>query len=157
MQQFTMRKTLVISLFSTLALIGLLTNCKKTSTPPVSELIAKVWTVSKVEANGTTVYTRGGTSNVQDYSNFRLDLSTGNTVKYTEFDKSVFNGQYTLPSDTQLTLINLNPAPTGTGSNGSGTISYVINSIDESNLKITRTTASVKTGGTTNVYTLTSP
>lgn len=152
-----MRKTLVISLFSTLALIGLLTNCKKPSTPPVSELIAKVWTVSKVESNGTTVYTRGGSTNAVDYSNFRLDLSTGTTVKYTEFDKNVFNGNYTLPSDTQLTLTNLNPAPTGTGPNGSGTISFTINAIDENNLKITRTTTSVKTGNTTNVYTLTNP
>lgn len=149
-----MRKTLVISLFSTFILVGLLTNCKKPSTPPVSELIAKAWTVSKVEESGTTVYTRGGTSNIRDYSKFRLTLSsTTTTANYTDWDGTPTTGQYTLPSDMQLTLSNLTPVPTGTG----GTISYTINAIDESNLKITRTTTSVKTGNTTNVYTLTTP
>lgn len=155
-----MRKTLVISLFSTLLLVGLLTNCKKPSTPPVSELIAKAWTVSKVEESGTTVYTRGGTNNIRDYSKFRLTLSsTTTTVNYTDWDGTPTTGQYSLPSDTQLTLTNLTPAPTGTttGTGTGGTISYTINAIDENNLKITRTTTSVKTGNTTNVYTLTNP
>ena len=156
MQQFTMRKTLVISLFSTLVLVGLLTNCKKPAAPPVSELIAKAWTVSKVEENGTTVYVRGNTNNFRDYSKFRLNLGAPPAVTYLDWDgipAAGIIGQYSLPSDTQLTLSNLTPQPTGT----TGTISFIINAIDENNLKITRTTISVKTGNTTNVYTLTNP
>ena len=148
-----MRKTSVIALLLATVFVGLLTGCKKSPPPPVSELIAKVWTVSKVEENNVTVYTRGAASNVRDYSNFKLNLSSPPSVSYTEYDKNTFNGQYTVPSDTRLVLSNLNPQPTGSN----GTVEFTINSIDESNLKLTGTTPSPKTGNTTNVYTLTSP
>ena len=148
-----MRKTLYISLLSVVTLFSLLSGCKKTTTAPVSERIAKAWTAKTVDENSTTVYTRGVTSNVRNYASFKLDLSAPPIVKYTEFDGNTFSGQYSVPSETRLVLTGLNPAPTGTN----GTIEFTINSIDDTNLKLTRTTASQKTGNTTNVYTLTNP
>lgn len=149
-----MRKTSAIALLLATVFLSSLTGCKKETTQPVSELIRKVWTVSKVEENNVTVYNRtGGTTNVRDYSKFRLDLSNPPTVTYTEYENSVFNGKYSLPTDQRLLFTDLTPQPTGSN----GTVEFTINSIDESNLKITRTTTSPKTGNTTNVYTLTSP
>lgn len=147
-----MRKTFVITLLAAVAFVGLVTGCKKPSPPPVSELIAKVWTASKVEANNVTVYTRGVANPVYDYSKFMLDLSKPPAVSYTELG-STFLGKYTVPTDTKLLLTDLNPQPSGTN----GTIEFIINSLDENNLKITRTDNSVKTGNTKNTYTLTSP
>ncbi|UFH55465.1 hypothetical protein [Spirosoma sp. KNUC1025] len=148
-----MRKTSVSVLFSAIVFVGLLAGCKKESTPPVSELIAKVWTASKVEENNVTVYTKGATGNIRDYTKFSLDLSSAPTAKYTDYDGVQSTGKYSLPSDTRLSITDMNPQLTGTN----GTIEFTINSIDANNLKITRTTTSVKTGNTTNVYTLTSP
>lgn len=148
-----MRKTFVITLLAATGFIGLVTGCKKASPPPVSELIAKVWTASKVEENNVTVYTRGVANPVHDYAKFRLDLSKAPAVSYTELDGNTFVGKYSVPTDQRLVLTELNPQPTGTN----GTVEFTINSIDENNLKITRTGTSVKTGGTTNIYTLTSP
>ncbi|WP_420146982.1 hypothetical protein [Spirosoma sp.] len=146
-----MRKTSVIVLFSAIVLAGLLSGCKKDSAPPVSELIAKVWVPSKVEENNVTVYTRGATGNIRDYSKFIIDLSTAPTAKYTDYDGILSTGKYSVPTDTQLLITDMNPQLSETG----GTLEFTINSIDENNLKITRTKGSVKTGNTVNVYTLT--
>ncbi|MVM40072.1 hypothetical protein GO730_24695 [Spirosoma sp. HMF3257] len=148
-----MRKTYFVAFLSVLTLFSLLMGCKGNKVAPVSERIAKVWTASKVDENSTTVYTKGGTNNIRNYTGFKLDLSAAPTVKYTEYDGNTFTGQYSLPDDNTLKLTNLNPSPTG----DNGTITFTINSIDDSNLKLTRTTASQKTGNTTNVYTLTNP
>ncbi|QMW02409.1 hypothetical protein [Spirosoma foliorum] len=149
-----MRKTYSIAFLSVLTLFSLLVmGCGGSKVAPVSERIAKVWTASKVDENSTTVYTKGGTTNIRNYTSFKLDLSSPPTVVYTEFDGNKFTGQYSLPDDNTLKLTNLNPSPTG----DNGTITFTINSIDDSNLKLTRTTASQKTGNTTNVYTLTNP
>lgn len=148
-----MRKTQFVAFFSAVALLSLMTGCNKNKVAPVSERIAKVWTASKVDENSTTVYTKGGTSNIRNYTKYSLDLSKPPTVVYTEYDGNTFTGQYSLPDDNTLKLTNLNPSPTG----DNGTLTFTINSIDDNNLKLTRTTASQKTGGTTNVYTLTNP
>ncbi|GAB2571371.1 hypothetical protein GCM10027190_21730 [Spirosoma areae] len=129
-------------------------GCGGSKVAPVSERIAKVWTASKVDENSTTVYSRGGTANVRNYASFKLDLSKAPTVTYTEFDGNTFTGQYSVPSDDKLVLTNLSPSPTGVAN---GTIEFRIDSIDDTNLKLTRTTASQKTGNTTNAYTLTNP
>ena len=142
-----------ISFFSALLLLSVLMGCGGNKVPPVSERIAKIWTASKIDENSTTVYTKGGTGNIRNYAGFKLDLSAPPTVKYTEYDGNTFVGQYSVPDDNTLKLTNLNPSPTG----DNGSITFTINSIDDSNLKLTRTTASQKTGGTTNVYTLTNP
>ncbi|WP_080059530.1 hypothetical protein [Spirosoma aerolatum] len=150
-----MRKTYFIGFFSVVSVFSLLMGCKGNKVAPVSERIAKIWTASKVDENSTTVYTKGATSNIRDYSKFSLDLSKAPTVVYKDYDGATvsFTGQYSLPDDNTLKLTNLNPAPTGTN----GTITFTINSIDDNNLKLTRTDVSQKTGGTTNVYTLTNP
>ncbi|GAB3539575.1 hypothetical protein [Spirosoma fluminis] len=148
-----MRKIPFLAFLSVITLISLLTSCNGDKTPPVSERIAKVWTARVVDENTQTVYTRGGTANVRNYTNFKLDLSSAPTASYTEFDGNTFRGQYSVPSDDRLVLTNLTPVPTGTN----GTIEFTINSISDTELKLTRTTTSQKTGGTTNVYTLSNP
>lgn len=151
--ELIMRKTQSIAFFSALALFSVILSCKSNKVAPVSERIAKVWTASKVEENSTTVFTKGATNNIRNYAGFKLDLSAPPTARYTEYDGNVFVGQYSVPNDNTLTLTNLNPSPTG----DNGSITFTINSIDDTNLKLTRTSASQKTGGTTNVYTLTNP
>ncbi|AQG82595.1 hypothetical protein [Spirosoma montaniterrae] len=144
--------TLFTFLAATL-IFGLLTGCRGKKVAPVSERIAKVWTAQKVDENNTTVYTRGAASNVRNYATFRLDLSKPPTVEYTEFDGNKFTGQYSVPSDSRLVLSSLNPAPTGTN----GTIEFTISDLGDNSVKLTRTTASQKTGNTTNIYTLSNP
>lgn len=153
MQHFTMRKTSLIAYLSATLFVGLLMGCKGDKTPPVSERIAKIWTARSVDENSVTVYTKGGASNVRDYSKFTLNLSSAPTVNYTEFDGNTFVGQYSVPTDTRLVLTNLSPSPSGTN----GSIEFTINSISDNELVITRTTTSQKTGGTINKYTLTTP
>ncbi len=148
-----MRKTYSIAFLSLVTLFSALMGCNGKKIAPVSERIAKVWTASKVDENKVTVYTKGGATNVRNYTAFKLDLSTPPTVKYTEFDGNVFVGKYSVPSDTRLVLTELTPSPTG----ANGTIEFTINSIDDTNLSLSRTTASQKTGNTTNDYTLTNP
>lgn len=129
-------------------------GCPSSKTPPLSERIAKAWTARVVTENGNTVYTRGGTSNLRTYNNFKLDLSSAPTVRLTEFDGNTFVGTYSVQDNPQqLTLTALQPSPTGT----SGSIVYTINSISDTELVLARTTTSQKTGGTSNVYTLSNP
>ncbi len=90
---------------------------------------------------------------MRNYAGFKLDLSTPPTVKYTEVDGNLFTGQYSVPSDSRLVLTNLTPAPTGTN----GTIEFNISNLTDNSVVLTRTTASQKTGNTTNVYTLSNP
>ena len=149
-----MRKTSLIAFLSVIALSNLLTGCKKAKVAPVSERIAKVWTAQKVDENSVTVYTKGVTPFVRNYSSFRLDLSKPPAVTYTEFDNNTFTGQYSVPSDNQLVLTNLTPSPSGITN---GTITFTIGDLTDSSVKLTRTTASQKTGNSTNAYTLTTP
>ncbi|GAB3731572.1 hypothetical protein [Spirosoma lituiforme] len=150
-----MRKTHYIAFLSIATLLGTLAGCSGNKPAPVSERIAKIWTASKVDEGKITVYTRGGASNVRNYAPFKLDLSQAPIVRYTEFDGNTFVGKYSLPTDTQLVLTDLNPAPTT--SDNSTTIEFTINSIDDNNLSLSRTKTSLKTGGTLNDYTLTNP
>lgn len=149
-----MRKTHYIPFLSLLILLGALMGCSGSKPAPVSERIAKIWTASKVDENKITVYTRGGASNVRNYTAFKLDLSQAPTVRLTEVDGNTFVGKYSLPTDNRLVLTDLNPVPTGLTT---GTIEFTINSIDDNNLSLSRTTTSQKTGGTLNDYTLTNP
>ncbi|MFD2572359.1 hypothetical protein ACFSUS_17095 [Spirosoma soli] len=148
-----MRKNYFTAFLLALSFLGLLTGCGGSKTPPLSERIAKVWTARVVNYGTNTVYTRGATSNVQNYANYKLDLSKPPTVEYTELDNNKFVGQYSVQGDTRLILTNLNPSPTG----DNGTIEFKIDGISDNELKITRTTASVKTGNTINSYTLSNP
>jgi hypothetical protein len=141
-------------LFLSLGLFSLsITSCQE-KVKPVSERIAKVWTPTSVKEGATVVYTKGGTGNIRaGYSNFSLNLSSSPSATLKEFDNNSFSGQFEA-TDTKLTLKSLSPQPTGTG----GTIEYTIISINNegTELKLTRTTPSQKTNGTTNEYTLVS-
>ena len=150
-----MKTILLAARFAMVVASLLLLGCgSPTKVTPVSERIAKVWTASKVNQNTATVYTKGGTANsVPGYSNFRLDLSGPTTVRYTEFDNSTFTGTWSVPSDNRLVLTGLTPAPTGTG----GTIEFTIGTLNDTQLELTRTSASPKTGGSLNTYTLSNP
>ncbi|GAA4468222.1 hypothetical protein GCM10023189_53160 [Nibrella saemangeumensis] len=148
-----MKKSLFATLLSILVIGILAVGCKKPAPPPVSERIAKNWTARIVQENSTTVFTRGGTNNAKPgYSNFRIDLSTA-TATLREVDNNTFTGQWEVQGENKLILKNLTPQPTGTN----GTIEFTIDSISDTELKLTRTTASQKTGGTMNVYTLSNP
>lgn len=135
-----------------LALIA--TGCKK-KVKPVSERIAKTWTAESVKHASTTVYTKGAASNsVPGYSGFKLSLSSsGNTVAYTEWDGTTFNGTWELQGDQTLILKNLVPQPSGSG----GTVEFSILSIDNSKLVLKNLKESKKTGNTINEYSLTNP
>lgn len=137
--------------------IFLMSGCKP-SAKPLSEVIGRVWSAQTVKEGSTTVYTKGGASNTRaGYVNFRLDLSSPTAVSYKEFDGNTFTGQWEVlesAAGNTLTLKSLAPQPpTGT----SGTIQFTINSASETELVLTRTTASQKTGGTINNYALVSP
>ncbi|WP_373512240.1 hypothetical protein [Persicitalea sp.] len=134
--------------------VGLLTlGCKK-KVPPLTERIAKVWSANTIKEGSTTVYTKGGASNAKPgYSNYKLAINQDGTVTYTEFDGNTFTGQWELNGESKLILKNLNPQPTGTN----GTIEFDITSFEDGMMTLTRTTSSVKTGGTINQYTLSNP
>ena len=136
------------------ALGVLLGACKGSSVTPVSERIAKSWTASIVKENSTVVYTKGLTSTKPGYSNFKLTLSSTNSATLTEFDGNTFTGTWALSSDEKtLTLSGLSPQPTGTG----GSIAYNITTFEDTKMQLARTSASQKTGGSINDYTLTNP
>ena len=148
-----MKNNTLTLLFSMLVMVALLPGCGKNDPAPVSQRIAKVWTAQKVDENSATVYTKGVATNVRNYDKFRLDLSKAPTATLTDFDGNTFTGQYSVPSDTRLVLTGLTPSPTGTN----GTIEFTISNLSDNGVTLARTTASQKTGNTTNVYTLTNP
>ena len=80
-------------------------------------------------------------------------MRPANNVTLREFDGNVFKGQWLVPNNSQLTLVNLTPQPSGSN----GTIDFVINSITSTELVLTRTSTSQKTGGLIVKYTLTTP
>lgn len=149
-----MKKTYLSALFSLLILVTLFTGCKKKTVTPMEDRINKAWTARTVDENSTTVFTRNGANNVRPgYSSFRLDLSSKPNVTLVEFDGNRFTGTWTV-TDTKLTLSGLTPQPTGTN----GTIEYAFTLNDaNTELVLTRSAASQKTGGTVNKYTLTNP
>jgi hypothetical protein len=138
---------------------GVVVGCKpKAPAKPVSELIRKRWTAREVKENGTTVYTKGASSNTKPgYASFVLDMSgaTGNNVRLTAVDGNQFAGNWALSSDNKtLTLSNLSPQPTGSN----GTLEYTINgTVTETQLNLVRTTPDPKTGNSTNDYQLVNP
>jgi len=144
--------TLLWSIMLVLTIV--VAGCKKSSTKPVSERIAKNWTAESVKEGTVVVYTRGGASNIQaKYSNFKLALSSTGTVVYTEFDNNTFNGTWALDGESTLILSGLTPQPSGSN----GTIRFTISSLDDSKVVLTRIDASPKTGNTVNQYTLSNP
>ena len=138
-----------------LALVA--TGCKKDKVKPLSERIAKAWTAQSVKEGTAVVYTRGGSSNTRPaYADFRLTLtntSGAQTATYKEFDGNTFTGTWALEGESVLVLSGLTPAPTGSG----GSLKFTITSINDTQLVLTRLTASPKTGNTTNEYTLSNP
>ncbi|WP_337042857.1 hypothetical protein [Emticicia sp. 17c] len=126
-------------------------SCGKTKTVPVTEKIKKNWTASTVKEGSAIVYSKGAANNTKPgYSSFQLRLLLAPAVTLIEFDGNTFSGQYEVVGDTKLVLKNLSPVPTGTG----GTIEFTIDSINDTQLILTRTSASQKTGNTINTYTL---
>jgi hypothetical protein len=141
--------------FLCLVTIAILSNCGGGSkAKPLSEIIKTVFTAETVKHDGATVYTKGAASNVNgNYSKFKMDFATGNSVKWTDFDGNIFSGNYTLSSDAKtLTLTDLVPAPTLT----SGKVEFSVISFTESPKKLVlkRNAGSQKTGNTINEYSL---
>lgn len=126
-----MRK-LFLSLPILFAFIMVLSGCGKTTVDPTpTELLTKTWSVDIAKHDGTQVFKKGATSNVDDgYKNYRLSLSgTGTNLiaSLTARDNTTFTGTWALSSDNKtLTLSGLKNSagqnPTGT----TGTIVYNI-------------------------------
>ena len=130
-------------------LFGLAVIGCKPKVAPMSERIVKAWTANVVREGSNLVYTQGAATNTRPgYSNFKIELQTGGTVIFTDFDGTRFTGQWTLENDTKLVLKNLTPQPTGSN----GTIEFSISDFTDGSMTLTRTTASTKTGGSVNVY-----
>lgn len=130
-------------------------NCgSKTKAKPLSEILKTVFYAKNVKHDGTVVYTKGAASNTEArYSKMKLDMSTGTSVSFTDFDGTTFVGTYVLSTDAKtLTLSGLTPSPTG----ANGTIVFTVTSFTEkpAELVLTRSGASAKTGNTVNTYTL---
>ncbi|ACT94770.1 hypothetical protein Dfer_3562 [Dyadobacter fermentans DSM 18053] len=138
-------------------ILGLIATGCKDKVKPVSERIAKAWTAESVKHGATVVYTRGGSGNIEAaYSGFRLTLTNSNgtkTATLVDVDGKTFTGNWDLEGDTKLVLSNLTPPPTGSG----GKIEFTISGLEDAKVVLTRITASPKTGGTINEYTLTNP
>jgi hypothetical protein len=141
---------LTIGVFTLVQLSGCGT---KTKAKPLSEVLRAVFYAQQVKHDKTVVYTKGAASNtVSGYSKFRLDISSVSSASFTDFDGNTFSGTYSLSGST-LTLNGLTPVPTGSG----GTITFSVLSFQESPAQVvlSRLGSSVKTGNTTNEYTLT--
>ncbi|MEI7581825.1 hypothetical protein [Runella sp.] len=137
------------SLTLLLGLESLIGGCKEKANP-ITEQVKKVWIAQTVKENTTLVYTKGSMSNIRNYTPFKLNLSQSAVASFTDWDGLTCTGLYELPSNTRLVLKSLTPQPTGTN----GTIEFTINSISDTQLDLTRTTASSKTGGSSNQYLL---
>lgn len=138
-----------------LVLLGfLLAGCasKGTTVDPMDKRIAKSWKVSVAREGSTIVFEVGGSNNSRPgYVNFTMNLTGGGTVSFTDFDGTRFSGNWELQGTSRLILKNLNPEPTGTN----GTMEFNISEFTDTSMTITRTTGSAKTGGTINVYKMT--
>jgi hypothetical protein len=145
------RKQLIVLAFT--LFVGVISfGCKKGSTPPISERIAKAWLAQSVKEGNVVVYTRGATSFTRDYSAFVMTLNASGAVTYKDFDGVTFSGQWEIANNT-LRLKNLTPIPTDTN----GIIEFDINSLGDNQLVITRKTGNRKTGNSVNQYTLQLP
>jgi hypothetical protein len=153
------RRTTCNGIICVIGLLFVVTSCKKKEPPPspspaktVAEQISRAWKAKTVKHGASTVYTEGGPGNaVPGYSNFRLDLRNPNTATLKEVDNTTFTGTWQLVNDAKLVLNSLAPLPTGTN----GTLEYTISETPiETELKLTRTATSTKTGNTINEYTL---
>lgn len=150
-----MKKSYSLLWCTLLALTLFAAGCKE-KVKPLSERIAKAWTAETVKHGSTVVYSKAGSSTVPGYSGFRLTLSNSSgtkTVTYTEWNGDTFTGTWDVEGETKLILKGLTPQPTGSG----GTIEFTITSLDDAKVVLTRLTASPKTGGTINEYTLSNP
>jgi hypothetical protein len=147
-------KNLTYLVLCVAALMG--QSCKPTTkAKPLSEIIRAVFFAQEVKHDNKIVYTKGAANNtVENYKKLKLDLTSAGSVSFTDFDGNTFNGSYSLSTDSKtLTLSGLNPVPTGSG----GTLTFSVVSFQEVPAKIvlSRVGGSVKTGNTTNEYTLT--
>ncbi|MCY7351223.1 MAG: hypothetical protein LH606_11230 [Cytophagaceae bacterium] len=150
-----MKKPFPVIVYSVLLLTGLFYGCNDHvgSTSPVLARIAKKFTVRLVEENNVIVYTKGAPNNIRPgYVQFLLDLSTPPGATLREFDANTFMAlKWIVLNDNRLILQGLTPQPSGTN----GTVEFTINSLTDTELVITRVSASDKTGGLIVKYTLT--
>lgn len=133
-------------------MMALVISCNDHPEIPSSRRLRKVFVAKSVDENGATVFTRGGTGNIRPgYGTFRLDLTDPKNVVLRDFDANTFTGQYVIQgTGAKLILSNLTPAPSGTN----GTIEFVVNSLTDTEVVLTRTSVSQKTGGLIVKYTL---
>ena len=150
-----MRK-LFLSLPILFAFIMVLSGCGKTTVDPTpTELLTKTWSVDIAKHDGTQVYKKGATTNIDaGYTNYKLALSgtgTNLTASLTARDNTTFTGTWSLSSDNKtLTLSGLKnsagQAPTGT----TGTIVYnILGAITATTVNFETASKDLKAGNST--------
>ncbi len=142
-----MKKTTLWVLLTAVHLI----NCSPKEIAPPD--LGKVWKARSVKENGVLVYSEGNPGNQRPgYADFRLDLTGETQVVYTDLDGRRLTGDWYMSTDyRRLILENLTPPPSESG----GNIEFYINDpLTESQLSLTRTNESRKTGKTINEYEL---
>jgi hypothetical protein len=149
-------KKFIFRILSIVLLAGTLSSCEKVT--PIVDLAKKGWSAQSVKENNVVVYTKGGTSNKQNYDAFSLNLLGAPNFTLRELDNNSFSGQYEITGQDdkagtgKLTLKNMSPVATGT----TGSIDYSISSISETQLVLVRSSTNAKTGATSTEYTLVS-
>ncbi|MDZ7896798.1 MAG: hypothetical protein U5N85_02060 [Arcicella sp.] len=150
-----MRK-LILSLPIFFAFMMVLSGCGKTVVDPTpTELLTKTWSVNVAKHDGTQVYQKSATTNIDaGYTNYRLALTgtgTNLSASLTAKDNTTFTGTWALSSDNKtLTLSGLKNSagvpPTGT----TGTIVYnVIGTITATAVTFESAAKDLKAGNST--------
>lgn len=132
-------------------LVAVLAACEPKKVEPAD--INIVWKAKSVKQNGMVVYTEGSSGSTQPgYARFRLDLTAGDQVSFTDVDGRKLVGVWSLSTDNnRLILENLSPPP----SESSGNIEfYLTTAPTREQLMLKRTNESRKTGNSVNEYEL---
>ena len=150
-----MRK-LILSLPILFAFVMVLSGCGKTAADPTStELLTKTWSVNIAKQDGTQVYQKGATSNIDaGYANYKMTLSgtgTNLVASLTAKDNTTFTGTWSLSTDNKILTLsglknNAGITPTGT----TGTIIYnIIGTITATNVTLESAAKDLKAGNST--------
>lgn len=131
-----MKKTIRISLF-----LLILSACEPRELDTVE--VRNIWKVASVKENGKVVYQEGSPSGIRTgYVNFRLNLTSVNSVLFTDVDGKAVTGKWSLTRDAQkLLLQDLTPLT----ADSSGKIQFDIVGSDRDILTLKRSFERKKT------------
>ena len=147
-----MRK-LILSLPILFAFLMVVSGCGKTAVDPTpTELLTKTWSVSVAKQDGTQVYQKGASTNIDaGYANYKMTLGAASAATLVTKDNTSFSGTWALSgADKVLTLSGLK---NGAGQNPTGTTGTIIydvqNTITATAVTIQAQAKDLKAGNTT--------